>query len=336
MPTIAVAETRQATPAPRSELQKIVASVVPLGCVIVVLWILFYIAWSRLPFIREGSDIVYEAKEATVRSAPLFNNSQPRRILIFGNSKVLAGFLPLLFEKRVSASSAYNLGLPNAEHFIPELQLLLQRGQRPTHVLITVPWEEPHRTKPSFFHIVPDDSRVITALFPFRHFIHDGTIFLFRSPAFGGPADLYRYGEKVVAQMQRDKGYYFIAEQSHYPHDHLPASAHLDSDSSTQSFTRSVTDQGSSFAKLMSLAKQYGFVLYFVPTYFRVGEYASPAANRQALAIAERFPQSFRVLGPEYYLYQPVYFSDFVHLNPTGARQYTEQLAALVNAELSR
>ena len=61
----------------------------------VVFWVSFFVLYLRFPYLKNGSDVVFDAKLRWEASGPIFP-ADPRvvRLLIFGNSKILAGFVP--------------------------------------------------------------------------------------------------------------------------------------------------------------------------------------------------------------------------------------------------
>src|ERR1039458_7709781 len=60
--------------------------------------------------------------------------------------------------------------------------------------------------------------------------VRDSFSFLITSKEHGGPRQYYIESQSNDARMLEDRGYYFISEQSHYPHNSLPDDFHLGSD----------------------------------------------------------------------------------------------------------
>jgi hypothetical protein len=318
----------------RVELQKILASLSGLLAICVLAWLTFYVLAQRFPYVMVGSAAVYNAKEFTIEDSRLLDASKQHRIVVFGNSKVLSGFIPDLFDRSVPGCSSYNLGLPATDHFIPELEKLLVRGERPTQVLITIPWADPVVHRNTFFHFPDDDAAILARAFPFRTWVHDSFILLYRSPQFGGVREAYIQAQQSIERMNGDRGYYFIAGESHFPNNELPGDFRLDSDQPQMVGSRKLDTTLASFRRLNELADAYHFEVLVVPTYRRPGELApAPDLNSSAVAALRPFSR-FKVLGPDYYIFGRQYFSDLLHLNPSGARQYTTMLARLVAGEL--
>ncbi|HWE49816.1 MAG TPA: hypothetical protein VG273_08510 [Bryobacteraceae bacterium] len=298
-------------------------------CLLAVLWIFFYSVWLRFPYLRSGASIVYSAKDTQERRGVVFPADVPAasRLIVFGNSKVLTGFLPDLFDRQTGVYSA-NMGKPEESRFVSDLALLAARGQAPRDVVVTLPWatEAPP----------PDDSRVMDTLFPFRKLPRDLVLFGMLARERGGVPALYRYGENAVQSMQQNRGWYFIEGQSHYPGDRLPDSFHLGTDRPDVIDDPAFLPRGPEFERLNRLASRYSMRVFLVPSYHRIGElgpspdYAASVARRMA-----GFPR-FTVIGPNYFLLASRYFSDPVHLNPEGAAVYTTRLAGILAPAVSR
>ena len=294
-----------------------------------ILWLSFYFLWRELPYVRAGAAVVYSAKEAQERSGQIFPPSVPfsSRLIVFGNSKVLAGFIPQIFDAEMAARTgarpySANMGKPDESRFVQDLALLAARGQAPRDVLVTLPW--------AIESAKVDDDQTMDKLFPFRKLPRDLILFSLLSSSRGGPAALYRFGEQAVSAMQQNRGWYFIAGQSHYPGNRLPDEFHLGTDTPDRVDDPAFFPTGPEFQQLNQLAERYDLRIRIVPSYHRTGELApSPA---YAATVAKRLSgwPRFTVAGPNYFLFPARYFSDPVHLNPEGAALYTRQLAGLL------
>ena len=142
------------------------------------------------------------------------------RVLIFGNSKILAGFIPAWFDQMSSANhlkvSSFNSGFPGSDLFLPPLKAMCARGQAPNVLLLTLPWS-PDPPRLGVFHFIADDHQVIDHLFPFRNLVRDLTAFLLNAPSHGGVASYYRESEENERELVAERGYHLITEQSHFP-----------------------------------------------------------------------------------------------------------------------
>ncbi len=291
-------------------------------------WVAFFVADNLLPGIRSGSKQVYVRKLNTIAEAPILPKDKPVRVAVFGNSKVLAGFVPPLFDsfddERVVS---YNLGLPNATHFVEELETLIGRGQLPTHVLLTSVWGT--TPLPSWREQLQDDDWMMETCFPFRRFPRNATLFLLRSTSRGGPYNYYCDVQRRLEDVVRDRGYHFIESQSHFPDHRLPDDFRVDSDDSTKRDCRAIVPEGPVFEKLISLMKTHHFKTIVVPYYVREGELAPGVTNHKGKETLRPF--GLDIVGPEYWTLPNRLFSDPAHLNPEGARVYTSRLWGLLS-----
>src|ERR1700753_1164313 len=72
----------------------------------VVLWFTFLFLYRRFPYLKNGSDVVFTAKLNFEAKGIVFpSDADVLRVLIFGNSKILAGFLPSLFDQLAAAAN---------------------------------------------------------------------------------------------------------------------------------------------------------------------------------------------------------------------------------------
>ncbi len=297
-------------------------------------WAVLYGLWRGLPYLKNGSDVVFSAKLQWEHQGQVFPaDPAVTRVLIFGNSKILAGFVPAWFDQMSSADhlhvSSFNSGFPGSDLFLPPLQAMCARRQAPNVLLMTLPWTRDPRPR-GIFHFIPDDHAVVDWLFPFRNFLRDLTAFLLAAPSHGGVTSYYRESEQNERDVIAERGYHLITEQSHFAGGRLPDDFHLDSDQATRRLPRIAPSQSTQIAQLNQLIRQYHIDCYFVPFYLRDGE-AAPAEARDA-AFAAQVEQATpcKVLGPDYYLYPNRLFADQTHLNQAGARVYTEALFQLL------
>ena len=296
-----------------------------------ILWLALYAAWRELPYIRPGAIIVYTAKETSERDGTLFPSTVPpsRQLIVFGNSKVLTGFMPTVFDAQINGIFSANMGKPDESHFVKDLELLARAHQLPHRILLTLPWSS--TPPPSLF---PDDITVSSTLFPFRKLPRDLILFSALALHHGGWSSFYRYGENTVRKMNGDRGWYFIEGQSHYPGSRLPDDFHLGTDTPGIVDDPAFAPRGEEFRQLNSLAEQHHLQFYLVPSYHRTGELAPSPVSAATVARRMRDYPRFTVPGPNYFLFPPRYFSDPVHLNPEGARLYTQQLARVMEPAL--
>jgi hypothetical protein len=302
-------------------------------------WAAFYGLSRSLPYLRNGSDIVFRAKLRWEHEGQVFPAGPGvTRVLIFGNSKILAGFVPAWFDQMSSANhlqiSSFNSGFPGSDLFLPPLEAMCARGQAPNVLLLTLPWSsDPPRR--GIFHFLPDDHAVIDRLFPFRNFLRDLTAFLLAAPTHGGIRSYYRESEENERQVIAERGYHLITEQSRFATGRLPDDFRLASDQPRQVLPRVAPAQSAQIGELNQLIRQYHIECYYVPFYMRSGE-AAPAAEtdvRFRAQVEQATP--CKLLGPDYYLYPNRLFADQTHLNEAGTRIYTETLFQLLKDRLT-
>jgi hypothetical protein len=300
-----------------------------------VVWFFFYAVFRAFPYLKNGSDVVFLSKLHWEESERIFPDDRAiPRILIFGNSKILAGFLPARFDElwraqTGSTASSFNSGFPGSDLFLPPLQAMCARGQAPNILLLTLPWSaDPPRLGP--FHFIADDHAVIDHLFPFRYLLRDLTAFLLNARSHGGVESYYREAETNEKELVAARGYHLITEQSRFPGGHLPDDFHLASDQPSTVLPRVAPARSTQIAQLNELLKQHHIECYYVPFYLREGEAAPAAASNTRFAALLGQTTSCKLLGPDYYLYSNRLFADQTHLNETGARVYTEALFQLL------
>ncbi len=304
----------------------------------VVFWLSFFVLYLRFPYLKNGSDVVFDAKLRWEASGPIFP-ADPRvlRLLIFGNSKILAGFMPSSFDQMAAAGnlqvSSFNSGFPGSDLVLAPLKAMCERGQAPNMLLLTLPW----RTDPprrSIFRFIPDDHAVIQQLFPFRNLVRDFASFLMHAPSHGGVVSYYREAEQNEKLAIAQRGYYLISEQSYFAAGRLPEDFHLASDQPNTVLGRDAVLRSSALTEMNQLITQNHIQCYFVPYYLRIGEAAAAANYDQHFAAIVEHASSCKLLGPDYYLYPNKLFSDQTHLNRAGAQVYTEALFQLVESKL--
>jgi hypothetical protein len=326
--------TKQEPPAKRSIPSALTWTIL----LFAVLWAAFYGLFHGLPYLKNGSDVVFSAKLQLEQKGEVFPaDPSVTRVLIFGNSKILAGFVPAWFDQMGSANhlkvSSFNSGFPGSDLLLPPLKAMCARGQAPNVLLLTLPWG-PDPPRRGVFHFIPDDHAVIDHLFPFRNLVRDLTAFLLNAPSHGGVMGYYRESEENERALIAERGYHLITEQSHFPGGRLPDDFHLASDQPTQRLPRVAPAHSTQVGQLNRLIQQYHMDCYYVPFYLRSGEAAAAADYDAAFAALLEHATACKLLGPDYYLYPNRLFADQTHLNQTGARAYTEALFQLLKDRL--
>jgi len=192
-------------------------------------WLVFYSIWWSLPYIQAGHEQIYDLKLRLVTQGSVFPEHAPIRVAAFGDSRVLAGFNPELFDElSLGRVRSYNLGLPNSSDFLDILEGMVAKGSSPTHALLVFPWSS--RSQPKASDFIQDDRSIIARLFPFRYLPRDLAQFLVRSYQHGGIGLYYSYMQDQVEGARRDRGYFFIEHMSHFPNHSLPDDFKLESE----------------------------------------------------------------------------------------------------------
>ena len=292
-----------------------------------VVWLLFFELYQSLPYVQNGADAVEHSKWRMIRSK-MFAPGVSIRIFAFGNSKMLAAFHPAVFESTVGTNiEAYNLAIPGEDGFVDLLEVALSNGNVPTHVLLQY---LPKARDGSLLASIRDDNRIVSFLFPFRKFIRDVITFVYEASKAGGVISQYKRNVAQIRQVLKDRGYYFIKSQSHYPGDRLPDSYSLPTDRPSEVLKRTIDSSDTSdpeFARLVTLAERYDFQIVIVPVVYRRGEYSEPAAMDSEATMALKPYPRVHVIGAAYWLYPASEFSDPTHLNVGGGDRYSKELA---------
>lgn len=293
-----------------------------------VVWLSLFGLYKRLPYVENGADAVEQSKWWMAQSSKMFAPGDSIRVFAFGNSKMLAGFHPAVFEAAVGANiKAYNLAIPGDDRFLELLEAALSNGNVPTHVFLQF---LPQSRDSSLLALIRDDNKIVNRLFPFRKFVRNAVIFLYESRAAGGVLAQYKSNTAQVRQVLEDHGYYFIKSQSHYPSDRLPDGYSLPTDRPNEILKRTIGSSDTSdleFARLARLAERYDFQIVVVPVVYRLGEYSEPAAmDGEATMALKPYPR-VHIVGPTYWVYPASEFSDPTHLNVGGADRYSKELA---------
>jgi hypothetical protein len=289
------------------------------------LWVLFDAGWRRYPYLKNGTDIIIEAKLGVVNSGSAFKESPPdaARVVVCGHSLVLSGFIPKLFDELSGGKTySFNLGVPGQTGF-DELEAIITRGTPPTHVFLQIPWKE--EFEPTVWKWFKSDKPIIQKAFPFRIAPRDLSVFLALAPRKGGVGALYEFGKNSAEQMVRERGH-FLIEANLYPGERVPDDFRHPDDTPDQVRPRVVHPTGRRFERLRELADQHNIELYFIPGYVREGDAAeAPPLNTQTVEEFKPYAR-FHVIGPDYFRYPNRQFCDWVHVNDEGARRYTKDL----------
>ncbi len=292
--------------------------------------------YLRFPYVRPGDNLVTDMKHSNARDGNFFRSGKGDRlhVIAFGYSKMLSGFKPDLFDSELTTAGfpveSYNFGLPGDSRFVSDLEAMAAHGTAPDIALLTFPWPADAAPGPTFFHFINNDQVLMTEIFPFHHLPRNLFILTVQAHGIRHIKEVYKEDEEAVHQVYLDRGYYFIARQSHYPNDELPPDLRLPTDKPSSLSPRVVT-LGPIYQHLAAVLTAHKISCLFIPNYFREGEFASPPPiNPQTVKMLSGQP-NVEVLGPDYWLYPNHLFSDPEHANRPGADRYTQDVSALVS-----
>ncbi|MFC4278402.1 hypothetical protein [Achromobacter aloeverae] len=304
-----------------------IQSVIRFAGLFALVWILLDVCYETLPMIRPGADVVLDTKLKVLARSQLFLPEDRYRVLVFGNSKTLAGFKPDEFDQAFGDGvRSYNLGLPGDARFLPILKTALDAGNVPTHVFLTIPWDD--KPRPTLLDRLRDEETILYDLIPFRDLPRDIVVFAAASHLHFKQ----KYDEAVQERdkMLANRGWYYIKGQSYYASGDLPEGYSLPTDHPSQFLARAIPRTSFMLDELSELARRHRFQVVLIPGNTR--DHAAAPAPRIDDARSTRVPgnSGFRVIGPDYWVYPPAQYSDPVHMNPQGASAYTRDLARLV------
>lgn len=315
-----------------------VASIIKLSAVsltgFVAIYLIFLALFIRFPYLRPGDNLVSDFKHSQARNGDLFKSAGGIHVMAFGYSKTLAGFIPKEFDSELAADGfpgveSYNFGLPGDSRFVADLEAMARHNTAPNIALLTFAWPALEDQGPTFFHFINNDWEMTDMIFPFRHLPRDFFIMATDAHGLSGLPKAYAQSRHAVEQVASDRGYFFIARQSHFAHDELPEGYRLPTDTPKKIVPREVP-LGPVYQHLAAVLAAHKIECIFVPLYFREGEFAPvPAINETTVKTLAGQP-NVTIVGPDYWLYPNCYFSDPQHANRAGAREYTRSLATLV------
>jgi len=295
------------------------------------IWLILFFSHRALYYIQPGSDIVVQEKCRLAVGSDLFPASvqQPKvKVVVVGNSRVLASFMPILFDQQIGPHCrSWNMGVPGIEEF-SSLIASVAGNSRPTHLLLVDP--PVAERSDTAWQTITDDNRNLQRIFPFRRLPRDLFNFLRLSARHGGAQAYWDKNRELISQVLDERGYFFISSQSLFPGDRLPDDFRLPSDEPNLVQVREYAELTESAQALRRLAIRYGITVLLIPPAFRENSRA-PSSGDPA-----RIPPGYPigVCGPDYMRYPNRCFSDFVHMNREGAERYTRELATLLKDRL--
>jgi hypothetical protein len=291
------------------------------------------------PYLATGSEVVFQAKlRDEARGAVFPIKTSGTKVIVFGNSSILAGLVSKHFDELARADGletyTYNSGFPGHVEFVPQLKAMVDTGNAPDVVLLTKAWQ-PKRSG-GIFKLPFADQELANTIFPFRNLIRDAASFAFTSRERGGLLRFYRKASQNIAQMQSDQGYYFISEQSHYASERLPDDFHMADDKPNVPQFRQADPSSPELAELNSILRAHSIKCFYVPYPARGSALGEAPPTDPAFQQLVESHTPCKVVGPYYYRYPNRDLSDQTHLNHIGSKIYTEDLYRLVKPYLAK
>ncbi len=324
--------------APRTEGHRIAWFLAQTFLGFTVLWGIFFGLFKALPFLTPGAEAIYQAKlDREFRGSIFPANTTAHKIIIFGDSRILAGFIPDQFDRLAAGQGlnvvSFNSGYPGISEFVPQLERIVEnKSNVPDILLLTNPWAK--STQSDILHPLPDDGAVANRLFPFRELIRNAASVVVNSGKHGGMHNFIRDSKLNVARMQQDRGYYALSELAETPNATLPDNFHLTSDLPNKVDLRVADPKSKELAALNAIVRDHSIQCFYVPNPVRAGMRApAPEVDFQFAELLERYT-SCKLLGPNYYLYPNRMYSDVWHTNPEGAQVYTEAIYRLLAKQI--
>jgi hypothetical protein len=289
---------------------------------------------------KDGAASVCESKRQMVRSGEVKYKKGKTNVLFFGTSRMLAGINPVLFDELSGGETySYNLALPalpiEGAYFI--LTDYLANNPAPEYAVLEL-HIMPRRKDPIFnyyavqglkgadeilslFKHVNDKSILLNYIFPFRMYKYHVPRYIYSSIFDArGNRESARRGRLILERMKRGRGYYYIEEQAAGP-----GPARTNGNLKTIAFDPFVDPYVELFFDLTRAHKIKVLLVQPVHPEGRYRQYEEMPPH--FAAILERYPNAFmakdgwkiRSCGREF-------FSDEVHLKPTGADRYTREV----------
>lgn len=297
---------------------------------------------------KDGAALVCEAKRRMVRSGALQHKENKAAVWFMGNSRILAGLVPLHFDKLSGDRTfSYNLALPalpiSSSYFV--LEDYLEKNPPPQYIVMQLyinhgrtgtvgnyyaaqgmsGWHEMF----SLFKNRDNKSILLNYIFPFRMYWSHTCRYLYNR-IFHPPAvrRLQKNNRAVLNRVAAGRGYYFIEEQAVSGDNRLPEEL--------------VRKRGGGFKKggvydpfidpyvekFFALTLENGIKVMLIQPVYRRGQFLQYVKNPpQFTALLERYKHVAMAKGGwKLKFYDNHFFSDLVHLNKDGALRFTGEI----------
>ncbi|UCC39603.1 MAG: hypothetical protein JSV96_17785 [Candidatus Aminicenantes bacterium] len=297
---------------------------------------------------KDGASIICESKRNFVRSGNLIYTENNKNILFMGNSRVLSGIQPLLFDSLSGGETlSYNLALPalSIGPYYFQLRDYLENYPPPDCILLelkintgrnlalfdhyanqgTSGWKEMY----SYLLNVENKGAVLNYFFPIRMYKNYIPKYLLYS-IFDHDAlsKTHKHNMSIVNQMMADRGYYLIKEQALFPDLRLPEGYGIKKRERAKKGFQFDPFKDPYVKKFFNLTQERKIRVQLIQPVYRINQFLQyETVPYQFQIILEKFKNV--IVAPNGWkakFYDNSYFADLVHLNPEGAQRYTREI----------
>jgi len=295
-------------------------------------YILFFFLNKQNFYVQDGATIINQGKERALENGDISFAEGKTKIMYIGNSKILSGFVPSLFDS-LSGNSTYSINYAMGGQDLENVFYQLAKTEtKPDVLVLQRPWVKDISAS------LENQEKLLTMdkLIPFRNYIRNVFLFLGRAKTNGYSfQEFYDISKQSSEDMIANRGYYFIASQALYPDAKLPADYQLAGDDTSKFEPHVIQTEGPIFEKINNWATENKVHVLIGMDFMRrleapIGQ-KSFIANR---AVLEEYPYLHVLESAPYVRMENEYFSDPVHLNPTGARLFTRSLHESIGATI--
>lgn len=292
---------------------------------LVFLYGLFYVIDDKNLYLKDGSGAVNKTKRQVLSNQAAKDKTDKPLLFFIGDSRIMSGFVPEVFDSLSGEMvKSYNFAM-GGEQMYSVFEYLKRMEVKPDILLIQQTWPEASAQK---MDLMPIGDLSMKDLLPFKSLVRDMMIFAGRGMKQGySLPEYYRLTQGYCETMLSNRGYFFIASEALFPNHQLPEDYQLSADDATKITHLELDPSGKYFKKIRQYALENDIKIIVAPECRRKGERknADPSAirNRESLS---GDPHIYVTPGPPYHLLDNKYFSDARHLNPEGARKWTQML----------
>jgi hypothetical protein len=320
----------------------------------VLVGIIIYLGLFRLAIVssrvfKDGAAIICENKREAIRDGRLSPDKSKPTVIFMGNSLILSGLIPSVFDSVVNHKYySLNLSLPalpiGPHYFV--LKDYLRNNPVPDKIILlfnanidkraslfdyyVIQGMKPELELPSYILNRKSKFFLINYFFPTQ--AYSGAILKYVNSVLFSPKlidEQRNFNEKTINNMIQDRGYYFVKEESLFPDFKLPADyVHDLTPYLERTFLENPFEDP--YTKLFfDLAKTKDIDIMLI----------SPVVRNEKYKQYDSIPNNLKMILKEYqnvkmaqdgwqlsYL-ENRYFNDERHLNRTGAKIYTIQIA---------